>query len=195
MQNSPAPHMLRSSPRCLNKVVSPEPRTTLGLGYVRRVAVLKLIKKYLKNSLTSADAGSARSSCCTAAPCGRGGSWPSRGGTSSIGSGPTGVPRRGEPLGVAAAAAAAAVRRDVLAAGGIPWFPAERRKPGVRARAAGGHKDAARGAAERVRAASRVGEAAAAIQACARGADWPRASALRGKALVSCSSKETPVRR
>ena len=130
-----------------------------------------------------------------AAPCGRGGSWPSRGGTSSIGSGPTGVPRRGEPLGVAAAAAAAAVRRDVLAAGGIPWFPAERRKPGVRARAAGGHKDAARGAAERVRAASRVGGAAAAIQACARGADWPRASALRGKALVSCSSKETPVRR
>ena len=96
---------------------------------------------------------------------------------------------------MAAAAAAAAVRRDVLAAGGILWFPAERRKPGVRARAAGGHKDAARGAAERVRAASRVGGAAAAIQVCARGADWPRASELRGKALVSCSSKETPVRR
>ena len=120
----------------------------------------------------------------------------SRGGTSSFGSGPTGMPGGEEPSGVAAAAAAAAtVRCDLLAAGGIPWFPAERRKPGVRARAAGGHKDAARGAAERVRAASRVGGAAAAIQACARGADWPRASALRGKALVSCSSKETPVRR
>ena len=160
---------------------------------MRRVADLQLIKKYLKTSLISADAGSARSSCCAAAPCGRGGSWPSRGGTSSIGSGSSGVPGRGYSSGTPASAAAACVRRVLLAAGAIKDF-LPREVYGTRESASGwGHKDATRGAAERTIAASWVGEATAAVWACARGRWLALARVPRAKSTISCSSKETQV--